>query len=406
MGLGASMHRKLVATSILAIGALLLGVSSTFAQTTRPLEFSAQATGLTAISPNPRPIGSRTVTPGLAGRIDVSVLPRISFEARIAFYPQRLVPDADQGGRAFETLGGVRATFIEKGRVAIHGEALAGAVHFSNTLRDIDAPDGPATRFVLFMGGDLSVNLSRRVFVTTSADIRLTRVPGSITCFDYPDHASICGAAAAQVTPPWEFGAGVGVRLGTPAATPRIQSAVAKRLTVGGQAAYRIAADRFGPVDLHESAGATAFASYQVKRGLDLEASFATFAQRAADALIGGRMNHAAVGLKTGFRSERAGAFIQLLGGVNSYTNGANENTIYSTHIDLATGIVTHGSQTYGSRFEPAFDIGGVLELYLRQRWTIRFDASDSVALFKEISLGATPSSDSMRFAAGLGWRF
>jgi len=251
---------------------------------------------------------------------------------------------------------------------------------------------------------DVAVDLSKRVFVTGSAAIRLTRVPGSISCLPGPD--SLCFVEAAQVTPPWEFGAGAGVRLGTLSATHGTQSAGASRLTVGGQAGYRIAADRHGPVDLHQSAGPTAFASYRMRRGLDLEAQFSTFRQKASDFAVGGRLSQASLGVKTGFRTDRAGAFVKVLAGLGEYTNGANEVTVYSVELNPVTHSADRSSRTYGSRFESSVDIGGVLELYVRKRLTIRLDASDSVAFFREVSLGSTPSSDSMRFAAGLGWRF
>jgi hypothetical protein len=143
-----------------------------------------------------------------------------------------------------------------------------------------------------------------------------------------------------------------------------------------------------------------------LRHHLDLEAAFASFAQKASDFSVGGRMNQVSLGVKTGFRTERAGAFVKVLAGLNEYTNASNEVTIYSAEINFATHTVDRSSQVYGSRFEPSFDVGGVLELYVRKRWTIRFDVGDSVAFFRDVSPGATPSSDSMRFAAGLGWRF
>lgn len=395
------MRYRLIATFTMSAIAMSLCVASASGQTTPRVEITIQAAGLTAISSTPQTGGSRTLTPGVAGQVNVPVAPRISLEGRITAYPQRLMPDADQGGQAFEVLGGVRAEFMRTRRAVIHGFALAGGARFSNTRRQIDSPDGPATRFVLSMGGDVAFDVTTHVFVTGSAGIRLTRVPGSITCL--PD---VCFVNAAQVTPPWEFGAGAGVRFGQSGTTHAVRSAIATRLTVGGQAGYRIAADRHGPIDLHESAGPTVFGSYRLTRGLDLEAMLASFAQQPSDSAVGGRLNQAALGVKTGFRTDRVGAFVKILAGVNGYTNGANEITIYSAEINFATHTVDRSSQVYGSRFEPALDIGGVLELYVRKRVTIRFDASDSVAFFREVSLGATPSSDSMRFAAGLGWRF
>ena len=107
-------------------------------------------------------------------------------------------------------------------------------------------------------------------------------------------------------------------------------------------------------------------------------------------------------GVKAGVRSDRAGVFGKFQAGL--------------IHFGRASGPIVCQAiippplycQVAAGKTDPAFDLGGVVEVYPSRRSLLRFDVSDNVIRFR----GSFPegpkglTSHNLKFNVGVGFRF
>jgi len=107
-------------------------------------------------------------------------------------------------------------------------------------------------------------------------------------------------------------------------------------------------------------------------------------------------------GVKAGVRSERVGMFGKFQAGLIHFGRAS------SPIICLAVFPVPLGCQVAAGKTDPAFDLGGVFEVYPSRRSLIRFDLSDNIIRYRgsffKNPKGATHHN--LKFNLGVGFRF
>jgi hypothetical protein len=356
-------------------------------------------------------------SPGIGSWFGFSIHRRLSLEGRIEWFPrQEAIRFGQQGGRTVRAAFGARATFLEIHGVAVYGVLMPGLIHFNRTVNGltttpIETPSGPrievdqaigsATHLAMTLGAGVEVRVTDRLTALVDAATSIYSYRGAETP---PGPPGPNGGRLSIVVPSDVLGtqhitASVGYRFGS-LNENRVDASVPAAWEIGIQTNAFEMADTYGP-SLYKPVGIGGFGSYRLLHYVFADASIAYFSHpihRVTD-VDGGDLTSCLAGAKLGIRRDRLGFFGKARFGSFRWSK------VLKTSDDTATN---HGYTT-GQRFFPAFDLGGIVEVYER-RFFIRLDAG-ATSIFHRVGRVAingiafeSPADPAHLIAASVGF--
>jgi hypothetical protein len=403
------------------------------------VEIGAQFSSLTLTAPGVK----REV--GVGGRFTYNFTKNIAVEAEGNFFPSGSTRGFEPGGNILQGQFGLKAG-NRWDKFGIFAKAHPGFVSFDGTFAPrlngtttINGVQFPvydlsriirSTHFSMDLGGVVEVYPSRRVIVRFDAGDTIIRY-GAHDTLDFSQTPEFFRAPA-RTTHNFQFSSGVSFRLMTPKGENGSNS---KRSTSGNESTPRFEVGAqvtsltfnpprqlFGsPVITGENRPQTETGfggrfTFNLNDSIALESVFNYFPT--ADGVAAGatgRVSQGQFGVKAGKRFKRFGFFGKARPGFVSFNRSLN---LVGTHPFSIFGFTfTVGDFETGRRTFFANDFGGVIEFYPARRWSLRFDAGDTIIHYGERSVptfGLSPAfitappekRHNFQFSSGFGFRF
>jgi len=345
---------------------------------------------------------------GATAWVDLNVARPLALEVRATWLP------TDTGYRnVWHVAAGIRATFVRSSRFTFYGAALPGALHGQPTTptRDIwipvEPPSGepilrfttissftsalPPTHFVLDLTTGLDIALSSHLAARIELARDLHAIPSrTFTIVDgtQTDESPIVSPIGSR----WNLHMGLTLGMGS---IPRGQPPDRRRWTFGPMGGYTVVTNEAGIGTLG------GFVSYRWREHCDFDGSVNVSLQHGIASLPfqGGRMFHAAAGVKLGTREGRIGVFFKTRAGIR------HDDKVLGREFPLL----------YVQRTFPVLEIGGVVEFSVSPHVLLRLDLGESLSFVRGIVVepdGSSRSIDareefySLPLQVGFGVRF
>ena len=351
--------------------------------------------------------GKGTGSAGIGLRVDFRLTRRVDVEGRVVWFPTRALQEFEaQGGRTTLAAAGVRGKFFTSSRASLYGVLLPGLLHFTNAVTSISGASsetGGATHFAL--DGGIGVELFSQSRWAARAEIAgpLYALHGTELSRSSPNAAGsvLVIALAPRFVNPWEINAGVSYRIGV-VQQDRVEEPVRGRWEAGGQFSRTTSTNALSD-SLFTNPAFGGFVSYRLAPSIYADAAVNAFLRKAPvrTPFDGGYLTQVLAGTKVGFRKDSWGLFVKTRIGVNSHSGAFTASDSFSITVKRSNVL--------------AIDIGGVVERYVTRRLLIRFDAGDTISVFRPTTITAhgvrlaqpaPPVTDSLQMAVGLGCRF
>ena len=389
---------------VFAVLVMAISAAASAQDMTRPLQLGGEYSALGLYRESDQGIGIS----GLGIRANYRLTRRVDIEGRALWFPMNSLQEFEaQGGHTTQLALGLRGKFLMRKRVSFYGVLLPELLHFSNTIVELRGPDavtGGSTHFALDWGIGAEIKASDRWSVHFDAtgplyairEVELYRSePG-------PNGAVASASLAARMVNVWQMSGGLTCALGSTRKGDGVEQPVEGAWELGGQFARTTSTGAAGS-RLQTLSSLGAFASYRLLPAIyaDAAVNFATDDNRYRSPWDGGYVTQALAGVKVGVRKDAYGIFGKVRVGVNSHSGAVRAFDARGFTLSRANALVVDG--------------GAVLERYLGRRWVVRFDAGDTISMYRSttstragvvIPQVAPPATDSLQMTIGVGWRF
>jgi hypothetical protein len=342
---------------------------------------------------------------GFGGRFDWNLNRRLAFESQVDFFPENGVPlRLVQGGQTLQAVFGIRAKVIQTRRLSVFGLVRPGLLHFTGVQvlsgqNGLSFINNPATYFVLNLGGGIEYYPSPRWVLRADIEGDPYRVPAYVTASG--------GVLVGKIDDTTRLSFGVAYRPGALIENQREANVPGKWEFGPLFSAMMIA--REGLADnVRTEPGFGGFASYRFYGVFYLDGDLLYFPRKPdfSGPHDGGSILQGLVGLKGGIRRNHFGFFGKVRPGFHSYSEALTSIT--------TSGLATI-SETYGRSNNFVLDLGGIIELYPRERNTLRIEVGDTHLFFgtRNVTVGGSTQSfgggklqHTIQLILGYGWRF
>ncbi|MBZ5630288.1 MAG: hypothetical protein LAO06_15620 [Acidobacteriia bacterium] len=343
--------------------------------------------------------GVLTNSPGFGARFMRNFSPTLAIDSEVNFYPtdyrQYNQITAQSGGRRFTFSAGLKGGFRKQG-FGLFGTVRPGLINFSR-VGEIGLKTSPRTSFMTNLGGAFEIYPTKRTIVRFDVGTLLIRFSDRVI-----NVGNTTFTATGKVDTALQLNGGVSYRLGrVEEAGAPVRRSRQKRLEVGAQFSA-LTLGRYNS-QLRDEPGIGGRIAFQLSTQVGLEAEVNHFPRnpQALTPTEGGTITQALFGAKAGIRRHKLGLFAKVRPGfVNFGQTLANESDILNPKYSRLTHF--------------AIDLGSVIELYLSNRVTLRFDIGDTRIYFgsRTISGPTGPfrypslSRDSLQMSTGFMWAF
>lgn len=361
------------------------------------------------------------VIPGFGGRLGINLTRWIALDTQLDFFPQRVASFPQfQGGRTLQLVSGARGKLFQSKKLAVYGLLRPGLIHFTGAFTNenitlvpgttnqfiITAQKGPATHFMLDLGGGIEFYPARRWIARIEIAGDLYATPNTPVSQPMLPNGSHFLPIPGQIERTWRLSAGLGYRLGS-LSDNEAETPLSGKLEFGPQFSTIVLPNSDNVLGARTEPGFGVFFSYRFYRFLFADGATSFFPREAASSgpHDGGRLLQGVYGLKAGIQRNRVGFFVKARPGFHSYSK-----TLSAVTITPQTGSIGFSRST-----NIALDLGGVVEFYLTRHNVLRLDAGDTFLFFgtrpftfngQTFQLGGGPRQDSIQFSVGYGWRF
>jgi len=342
---------------------------------------------------------------GLGGRFTYNLTSNLALEGNANYYLTRsTIFSVQADGRASSAFFGPKAG-IRWRRFGIYGKVQPGFVTFSNvvTSGSITGNFNTArkTHAALDLGGVVEFYPSNRIILRADGGDVFVRY-GDATLFSDPSGFAV--RTIGTLDTPFHLSVGASYRLGE-LRTNDQNTPAAKRVRFGLQYSLQTL-ERLDSTVRDESAAGTWF-TYEIGKNFAFDSAVSFFPRkmRFISPQQGGRMVQAVAGVRWGIHRDNYGLFLKFRPGVQIYT--------LTEPTDTRDELGPHPS--FPPFTDLAFDAGGIFEIYTSKHTVLRFDAGDTIIVFRErhfFNFDGTPltansfSEPSVQFTMGFGLRF
>lgn len=340
---------------------------------------------------------------GVGARFTYNFTPSLAVDSEFTPYVTnssvRLTSFQD-GGIATVFLIGPKAG-IRRKRYAIFGKARPGLMSFSDAATSSAATSGTLvtarkTHAALDLGVVSEVFTSSRTFLRFDIGALLIR-NGDATIFTPPNGIV---RTDGSINAPWHITAGMGYRMGGFIKDEtRLGRPAQDRFESGGQ--YSLMTLERSAQTVRDESGIGGWFTWNFAHHVGLDSSFSFFPRQAkfVDFQQGGRMVQVLAGVRSGFRRGRLGFFVKFRPGLQLYT----------------LTVQNQQTQNIAPFANPAFDVGGVVEVYTSRRSVLRFDMGNTIIHYRARSTigfdgtifqNAGFTRSTVQLITGFGFRF
>jgi hypothetical protein len=308
---------------------------------------------------------------GLGARFTYNFTPSVAIDSEFDSY----LTNADAarslqfGGHAISGVIGVKAGIRER-KFGIFFKARPGFMSFDHALSSSAIFGSFATKrithAVLDLGTVAEFYPSARIILWTDIGTFLIRY-GDAKLFSEPTPNGVLSVrSTGRVDVPWRVVAGLSYRFGK--LQQKQESIPAQdHVAVGIQYSALTLERSLGTVRDESAVGGWFSFNFFKYVGFDSAINFFPRNVRFADFQQGGRIVQVLAGVRSGVRSGRFGIFGKFRPGMQLYTA--------ATAQDERKGTTQFA--------DVAFDAGGILELYLSRHTQLRFDAGNTILLYR-----------------------
>ncbi len=308
---------------------------------------------------------------GLGARFTYNFTPSIAVDSEIDSYLNNRdsLRSLQFGGHAISGVIGLKAGIRER-KFGIFFKARPGFMSFDHALSSSAIFGSLATKRITHAGLDLGIIAefypSARTILWTDIGTFLTRY-GEATLFSEPTpNGTISVRSTGRVDVPWRLAVGLGYRFGK---LEQAQENIPAQDHVSAGIEYSaLTLERsLGTVRDESAVGGWFSFNFSKYVGFDSAVNFFPRNVKFADFQQGGRIVQALAGVRSGVRRGRFGIFAKFRPGMQLYTAATDQDT-------------RKGTTRFG---DIAFDAGGGLELYLSRHTQLRFDAGNTVLIYR-----------------------
>lgn len=381
----------------LTLGSVLVLTAPALAQ-----QFTRTEIGVvTSVLPANRILSATDAGGGV--RFTYNLTSSFAIDSEIDSYPTNTglaLTSLQDGGRATSLVIGPKVG-IRGRRYSIFFKARPGFMSFSDAFTSADVISNSLatarkTHAALDLGVASDVATSTRTVLRLDIGTLLVRY-GDATLFSA---GGFSARTVGRVEAPWHIGVGIGYRLGNlQAGEGSSPSSRLETFQFGGQ--YSLMTLERSAQTLRDESAIGGWFTWNFSRYVGLDSSFSFFPRQVkfVDFQQGGRIVQALAGIRSGVRRGRLGVFGKFRPGLQLYTL-----TIQNQQTQNLTPFAN-----------PAFDVGGIIEVYTSRHTMLRFDAGNTIIHYagrNTITFDGTVfkspafTRSTIQLTSGIGFRF